>query len=218
MDGALTIEVGAGPIVLLGERAAWLPEHRLLLVADAHLGKAQAFRRLGVPVPAGTTAENLRRLGDLIARMQPGEVVFLGDLLHAREGRSPATMAAIGRWRQAHAGVPMRLVRGNHDSRAGDPPGDWDFAVVDEPWRVGGWALCHHPQFLPGAYVLAGHEHPCVVLGSGVGRLRLPCFHLRCDAGLLPAFGEFTGGHAIRRRPGDRVVAIVDGVPRLLPG
>ena len=37
------------------------------LVADAHIGKAQSFRRLGVPVPGGTTAATLQRLSRAVA-------------------------------------------------------------------------------------------------------------------------------------------------------
>lgn len=218
MDGALTLDVGGGRVTLLPERAAWLAGPRLLLVADAHLGKAQAYRKLGVPVPAGTTAENLRRLGVLIEWTRPRELVFLGDLLHAPHGRSPQTMAAVARWRATHASLPMRLVRGNHDARAGDPPAQWDIVVVDEPWRVDHWALCHHPQAVAGAYVLAGHEHPCITLGAGIDRLRLPCFHLGARSGVLPAFGEFTGAHPIRRRAGDRVAVVVGNDVRLLAG
>ena len=40
---------GGALLRLLPERAAYLPEHHTLLVADAHIGKAQSFRRLGVP-------------------------------------------------------------------------------------------------------------------------------------------------------------------------
>lgn len=216
MPRALTVEVGAGRIDLLGARAAWLPGPQILLVADAHLGKAQAFRSLGVPVPSGTTAENLRRLSDLIEQTRPREVVFLGDLLHARQGQTRATMDAVQAWRAQHGRLTLRLVRGNHDSRAGDPPPQWRIAVVDEPWVVDGWALCHHPRPVSGAYALAGHDHPGVTIGSGVDRLRLPCFHVGASFTVLPAFGEFTGLHAIRRRPGDRVVVIIDGHVRLL--
>jgi metallophosphoesterase superfamily enzyme len=38
------------------------------------------------------------------------------------------------------------LVRGNHDSRAGDPPASLGIRVVDEPFAVGPFAACHHPQ------------------------------------------------------------------------
>jgi DNA ligase-associated metallophosphoesterase len=217
MATARIVEVGAGPIELLGDRAAVLPDVGLLLVADAHLGKAQAFRRLGVPVPGGTTGQNLDRLSALIARTRPRELVFLGDLLHARQGRSAANEAAVAAWRERHANLPMRLVRGNHDSRAGDPPAAWNIAVVDEPWRCGGWALCHHPQAVDGAYALAGHVHPGIRLGKGIDRLRLPCFVLGAAQGILPAFGEFTGLHPVAPAPGERIAVIAQGEVHLLP-
>jgi DNA ligase-associated metallophosphoesterase len=218
MTGLLTVEVGAGTIGLLGDRAAWLPAEGLLLVADVHLGKAQAFRAQGVPVPAGTTADNLRRLDLLVGRLQPRELVFLGDLLHARQARAASVLEAFAQWRAQHAGVSMRLVRGNHDDRAGDPPASWGVEVVDEPFGVGGWALCHHPQAVRGAYVVAGHQHPGVQLRGVADRLRLPCFHLGPEVAVLPAFGAFTGLHPVCRRPGDRVAVCADGEVRLLPG
>ena len=218
MTGVLALEVGAGPIDLLGDRAALLPDEGSLLVADVHLGKAQAFRAQGLPVPAGTTADNLLRLTLLVERLRPRELVFLGDLLHARQGRSPPVLEAFARWRAQHATLPMRLVRGNHDDRAGDPPPSWGLEVVDEPCRLGRWALCHRPQAVAGAYAVAGHDHPCVRLSAAVDRLRLPCFHLGPAVAVLPAFGAFTGLHPIRRQPGDRVAVCADGEVRLLPG
>lgn len=199
---------------LLAARAAWLPHRRCLLVADAHLGKAQAFRRLGVAVPETTTDDTLQRLDRIIALTQAREIVFLGDLLHARQSRSERLMHAVGSWRQRNAALELTLVRGNHDDRAGDPPAPWGVRVVDEPWCRDGLALCHHPQAVPGHDALAGHLHPAVVIGRGFERLRLPCFHLRPEVAVLPAFGSFTGLHAVAPAPGDRVFVIADAQVR----
>ncbi len=57
----------AGRWQLWPQQAAFDPERGLLLVADAHLGKAVSFRRLGVPVPAATPDEALARLDALVA-------------------------------------------------------------------------------------------------------------------------------------------------------
>jgi DNA ligase-associated metallophosphoesterase len=219
MSGGVTFHgLAAGPVQLLPEKAVFLPQQGLLLVADVHLGKAQSFRRLGVPVPEGTTAGNLGRLSQLLALTEARELVFLGDLLHARQGRSAVLDEAFVQWRQAHAGVAMRLVRGNHDSRAGDPPVAWGIELADEPWRCGPWALCHHPQAVAGAYAFAGHIHPGVRLGRGADRLRLPCFHLTARHAVLPAFGEFTGLHIVQPEPGDGLAVIADGAVRWLAG
>ena len=197
--------------MLLPERAAWLAARRTLLVADAHIGKAVTFRRLGMPVPHGTTAETLGALSALIARLDARRVVFLGDFLHSAHAHSPATLAAVHHWRAAHAGIELTLVRGNHDARAGDPPRSLEIEALDEPLALDGLALCHHPRRRASGYVLAGHLHPCVNLsGRAFDRLRLPCFWFGDAVGVLPAFGAFTGMHPIRRASGDRVFAVVD--------
>src|SRR5204862_5480168 len=138
---------------------------------DPHFGKAASFRTLGVPVPRGTTGGTLARLDVSIRRLAPKRVVFLGDFLHAREGRSAETFAALAAWRASHAGIELQLVRGNHDRRAGDPPSEVGIDCVDGPVLDGPFALAHHPRVVAERYVLAGHVHPCAVL-VGAARQR----------------------------------------------
>ncbi len=214
----VTIEVAGRAIRLLPQKAAFLPDTHTLLIADAHIGKATSFRALGVPVPRGTTSETLSLIGELVARHDARRVVFLGDFLHSARSHVAATLDAVSRWRALHPTLELVLVRGNHDDRAGDPPASLGFTVVDEPLMDGGLAMCHHPEAVSGAYVLAGHLHPCVsVHGRARERLRLPCFHFGAQVGVLPAFGSFTGMHPARVAPGDRVFAVADDAVRELP-
>jgi DNA ligase-associated metallophosphoesterase len=212
-----TILAGGQPLTLLPEKAAWLAASRTLLVADAHIGKAVSFRALGVPVPRGTTGETLAALTALIERTGARRIVFLGDFLHSARSHARATVDAVTAWRGRHPGIELLLVRGNHDQRAGDPPPHLGIDIVDEPYEHDGFALCHHPRARPGAYVLAGHLHPCVTLGGRAwDRLRLPCYWFGDAVGVLPAFGAFTGMHPIRPAPFDRVFPIADGTVALL--
>ncbi len=205
-----TVEVGGERLALLPERAAYVEAHGTLLVADAHVGKAVSFRRLGVPVPRGTTSETLDALSALVGRTGARRIVFLGDFLHSARSHAASTLGAVVRWRQRHAALALTLVRGNHDRRAGDPPPGLAIDVVDEPLRLGGLALCHHPRPVAGAYAIAGHLHPCVHLGRGVDRLRLPCFRFDDAVGVLPAFGAFTGMHPVDRGDGARLFVVAD--------
>jgi DNA ligase-associated metallophosphoesterase len=212
----------AGEVLeLRPERAVWLPDHATLLIADPHIGKAVSFRRLGVPVPQGTTSETLAALSDLIAATGAHRLVVLGDFLHSSRAHAPATLEALARWRGTQAALDITLVRGNHDTRAGDPPLALGIEVVDEPLRLGGLVLCHHPQAITPGYVLAGHWHPCIGMGARAhDRLRLPCFwfgdEARHPVGVLPAFGSFTGMHPIEPREGDAIWAVADGAVRRL--
>jgi uncharacterized protein len=210
-NDSTTISVGGQPLWLLPEKAAFLPETSTLLIADAHIGKALSFRKLGVPVPHGTTAETLGMLSALIDRLAAKRIVFLGDFLHSARSHGPTTMDTVARWRDAHATLELTLVRGNHDDHAGDPPANLGIHAVDEPLMHGDLALCHHPVARAPAYVLAGHLHPGVSLaGRANDHLRLPCFWFGAQVGVLPAFGAFTGLHTIRAAPDDRVFAATD--------
>jgi DNA ligase-associated metallophosphoesterase len=212
------IEVAGVRMGLLPQRAAYLPEERCLLVADAHFGKALSFRRLGVPVPQGSTGQTLQSLSQAVAASGARRVVFLGDLLHSAHAHAPATLQAQTQWRQCHAALDLLLVRGNHDAHAGDPPPALGVRCVDEPLHLGGLLLCHHPRPSDEGYVLGGHLHPCAVLGGRAHqRLRLPCFHFGARVGVLPAFGDFTGMHAVRPVPADRVYVVAGDAVQALP-
>ncbi|GAA4357824.1 ligase-associated DNA damage response endonuclease PdeM [Variovorax defluvii] len=203
------LELAGQSIELLPERALWWEAGGTLFVADLHLGKAAAFRALGQPVPHGTTSENLQRLDALIARHRPRELVVLGDFLHDAPGRTTHVLASLSDWRERHAALRCVVVRGNHDSRAGDPPAELGIQIVDEPHLTGPFAACHHPRAHATHFVLAGHLHPvCRLQGRGRDSLRMPCFVQEAHRMVLPAFGEFTGGCPVEAAAGRRFFGI----------
>ena len=60
-------------------------------------------------------------------------------------------------------------------------------------------------------YNLSGHLHPGVNLrGKARQSVTLPCFYFGEQAGLLPAFGTFTGIARIQPKKNDKVFAIVE--------
>ena len=194
---AQSVSLGGQALALLPERVALHEASRTLFVADLHLGKSAAFRARGLPVPSGTTRENLARLAALVVAHTARRIVFLGDLLHSKHAQAAAQIAPLQAWRDAHPALACVLVRGNHDSHAGDPPASLGFEIVDEPWPVpgvDGLVACHHPQRVEGATVLAGHWHPALTLrGPARDVQRLPCFCHADGLLVLPSFGEFTG-------------------------
>lgn len=205
-------EIAGEQLILLPERAAYWGGAQTLLVADPHFGKAAAFRAAGVPVPRGTTTGSLARLDAAVTRTRATRIVFLGDFLHAREGREAETTRVVADWRRRHASVDMLLVRGNHDKRAGDPGPEIDIRCVDGPVAESPFVFTHKPAVSDDGYVICGHVHPAARLtGPGYESLRLPCFWAQSRTMILPAFGEFTGVADIEAHPGDRVWVIADG-------
>ncbi|SDR36899.1 putative phosphoesterase [Paraburkholderia fungorum] len=207
---SLAIEIAGHPLVLSSLRACFDPVLRCLLIADAHFGKDAVFRARGIPVPIGSTADNLMRLDILIAGFEPDMIVFLGDLLHARESHAAQTLDALHEWRARHADLRLVLVEGNHDRHAGALPRTLDVEYVKEPRRLGPWALCHYPQRVDGAYALAGHVHPVYRVTTRTDSVRVPCFRFGAECGVLPAFGSFTGGAREEGRvAGEKVFLVV---------
>jgi uncharacterized protein len=204
--------VAGETLILLAERAVFWPAKNALFVADFHLGKAASFRRAGIPLPSGTTGDNVKRLGAAIDKTGAKEVVFLGDFLHSEQGRTVGTLSRFGAWRESRKAVALTLVRGNHDKKAGDPPDAWKMRCIEAGERVGSFVLNHEPGAARGGgYALSGHIHPAVRLSAaGEKSLRLPCFWFGARCGVLPAFGAFTGSVEVLPRRGDQVYVIAE--------
>ncbi len=205
------LNIRASHLLLLADKAIYWPQQKALLIADAHFGKAAAYRALGQPVPQGTTSQNLQRLNALLSAYPTEQLIFLGDFLHAPKSHASETLAALRHWRVQHEDMRCILVRGNHDKHAGDPPGDLNIETVDEPYLIGDLALQHMPAPHPTHHVIAGHIHPTFrLVGKGRQRLILPCFHHQAGMTLLPSFGDFTGGFVMENKPGD-LICVTDG-------
>lgn len=209
---ACATEIAGEQVLLLPEKALYWPRERTLMVADIHFGKAASFRALGVPVPRGTTSENISGLDALLAAYAIRRIIFLGDFLHAKAAQAPATLQAMLQWRERHAELELLLVRGNHDHHAGDPSELLRITMVDEPFECGPFALCHHPDLASEKYVIAGHVHPVYHLNTRRESVRLPCFMLGERRAILPSYGAFTGGHALIPLATDRVYLVADGL------
>lgn len=205
IEGALDIELAGERLLMLPQKAMLWPRQRMLIIADIHFGKAAAFRSFGIPVPRGTTSENLQALDELVVLTGADHVLFLGDFLHARASHASSTQAAMLAWRERRCALTLTLVRGNHDKHAGDPAAALGIDLVDEPYTVGPLSFCHHPDIAAPGYVLAGHVHPAYVLATRFDTLRLPCFVVGATRTILPSFGAFTGGYTVRPEPGERI-------------
>ena len=206
--------VAGEELVLRADKTAFWPARQILFAADVHLGKAASFRAFGVPVPDGTDA-TLRTLSNALEETGARRLVFLGDLWHARQGRTDEIIGKFLGWRGRHAAVEMTLVEGNHDLRSGRLPEEANVAEVPEPFSIAPFSLRHYPEEAEG-YVLSGHLHPAAVLeGRGLQAVRLPCFWFGPRVGVLPALGDFTGCATIRAMAGDQVFVVAED--RVLP-
>lgn len=215
IPGSAEIDWHGTRLVLLPDRAAWMADAGILLVADVHLGKPASFRSMGVPVPEAVTGRDLERLSALLRVTGAGRLIVLGDLVHDAAATLERTGDAVRAWRDAWSGVGVDLIPGNHDRRAHDCAG-LGVRVLGPELEIGGLRLTHEPpeadeQVGP---TLCGHLHPVVSVGPSrtPGRVRSACFWFARGVGILPAFGSFTGGCAMAIEVGHAVFAAGDRV------
>ena len=181
---------------LLDDRALYLPDIEALLVSDVHLGKAETFQSLGIPISNAVNTENLDRLRSNLTQTQAKNLFVLGDLFHSKRSLVPDVLVDWDNFLK-ETGVETSLIVGNHDRRliSALPPLPMDYhagAVM-----LGSFLLSHEPETKHAAALnICGHIHPVVRLRSPTDSLRLPCFFVEHDQKrlTLPSFGEFTGG------------------------
>lgn len=214
MSRTLEWTLAGAEVVLHGDKALFYPAESTLLVADTHFGKAALMRRRGLAVPSGQSEDDLQRLTRLVQAFAAQRLIILGDVLHHRPSAGEPFLQQFPAWLEAHSGLSVEAVIGNHDRHAAglDIGIQWHTQLDMGPFR-----LCHEPEPVQGRHVLAGHVHPAVVMQSGADRLRAPAFWLREQVSVLPSFGALTGGWNIPRAPGERAIIVVEGELFALP-
>ena len=168
----------------------FLPDLRMLVVADLHLEKGSYFAARGNPVPCYDTRDTLGRLAETIRIYAPSTVICLGDSFHDRLAgermRLPDAhllrelLGAVGDW---------VWLTGNHDPEIPDGiPGR-----VAACLTVGSLTLCHRPEdgVRP---LIAGHYHPKHTVRLAGQHISARCFVLSEGLLLMPAFGAYAGG------------------------
>jgi uncharacterized protein len=172
-------------------------------------------------VPSGTTDENLRRLSVLLNQTQASTLYVLGDLFHGAYANLTSILDAMKAWRVSHSTVRMVLIDGNHDDKANVECSNIGIEEFRAPLELGAGTdaasrllLRHEPVSvdtgLHTTFSFVGHWHPVQRISSRSDALRLPCFWRQKHQLVLPAFGEFTGGHPIEFEP-SHAVFVTDG-------
>lgn len=206
----LEFEVLSERVEMLAEKILFLPVHHSILVADGHFGKVNHFRKSGIAVPITANDKNASTLIDVIQQLKPQRVIFLGDLFHSHYNQEWETVGQIVR---NFSNCSFELVLGNHDVLSAQQYSRHQIKVHLHQLDLGQWALTHQPmeQVPNGQYNLAGHIHPGIRLkGTAKQALLLPCFYFGKNAGLLPAFGSFTGLAQIVPKRDERIFVVAN--------
>ncbi len=211
VPGALGITLCKEKIFLLPQKAMYWPKYSVLFLADAHFGKAGTFRSQQIAIPSGITETDLSKIDFLVEQLALKKLIFLGDFIHAQSGMTKRITDQLLQWRQNHPNLSISLIKGNHDRSIRSIAQKLEIELLDEPYLMAPFVLCHHPftEQSDLGFVLCGHLHPAVKLfGNARQKVRLPCFYFQKEQLVLPAFGSFTGSMEIYPA-GDEVIFVI---------
>jgi len=173
--------------LLTPERAAVHKPSATAVIADLHLGYAEARRNSGESVPLRDLEESLAPLRSLVARCDVKQLVIAGDLF---ENAAGAVLAEPFRQALLQLGLSLlAIVPGNHDRGAAARAISLPFHP--EGLQVGDWHVVHGDSRLPRGRVIMGHLHPCLTWAA---RRTSPCYLVGPRRIILPAFSAEARG------------------------
>ncbi len=180
--------------LLTAERAAVYLPARTAVVADLHLGYAEARRRAGEAVPCVPLETALAPLGAVLATRRCRRLVIAGDLF---EDAWRADVAEeLLHWLDRRGVELSGVVPGNHDRQlpaSGLP-------LAPSGVVLGRWRVVHGDGVVPAGRLVCGHFHPWLRRGP----VSAPCFLVGAERIVLPAFSRDARGVNVCRHPGWR--------------
>ena len=167
------------------------------VIADVHLGYAEARHRGGDAVPRQGAAAVLGPLRPVLAAHRVRRLVIAGDLFEA--GAVSSLVRELLDWCASAEIELVGVVPGNHDrGLVANAP---ELPVRPDGVILGRWRVVHGDEQLPRGAVVHGHEHPMVRWGP---RLGSPCFLVGQRRLIVPALSPDAAGvnvlHAERWR------------------
>ncbi|WP_182418430.1 ligase-associated DNA damage response endonuclease PdeM [Bartonella sp. HY038] len=183
-------------LILDASGAIYWPSEKLLIIADLHFEKGNAFARQGHLIPPLDTKITIEKLTKLFAHYQPEAILSLGDSFHdtrifnfiAPDIRQYLTSLS----QQFH----WIWISGNHDPFL---PDNLNGEIVTKK-KIQTLTFCHEPQKNGEKGQVSGHLHPAKRIKRYGASIRGFCFATDFSRLILPALGAYAGGLDLEHR------------------
>lgn len=195
--------------ILSADRTIYWEEENTLIVSDLHFGKSGHFRKHGIGIPQNVFKEDLQRLFAAIQFHRPQKIIIVGDMFHSRANSEHELFL---RWRNDLPLIDFHLVLGNHDILSEEFYTTANLQVHHTMLQLGDFVFTHDIEEIEvdeTLFYFSGHIHPGIRM-EGMARqaIQVPCFFFSDRYAILPAFGKFTGTHAVAVSKKDKVFAL----------
>lgn len=202
MSATIQIEIRENHFSLYHDKAVYWHEERALLLADLHAGKANHFRKNGIPISSDYLLNDLNRIEELAIKSKAQQLIVLGDLFHSYHNTENHFVVE---WIK-ELGLPFTLVKGNHDLYTPI----YDGIVELDELNVSNIRLVHDPyEEESELFQIGGHIHPGYrIKGKAKQSMRFPCYFIGEKHMVLPSFGSLTGSVNMKRGDTDKVILV----------
>jgi uncharacterized protein len=196
------------------DRFIYWEEENTLILSDTHFGKTGHFRKNGIAVPQEIYKNDLQRFFSSVASYKAKRVIIVGDLFHSIANLE---MNLFLKWRNDQPNCEFILVKGNHDILNKSWYKNAEIQVQEGLYILNKFGFIHDPADLIENsilnYCFVGHIHPgASIQGNAKQKLHFPCFYFSDQTCILPAFSKFTGVKIVKKKKGDTVYALADGL------
>lgn len=184
--------------VLHPERILTWPEKNLLIAADLHLGKSEAFLSSAVDEAPASQWRGLLALEELAEKHSVEHIMFLGDFLHSPHGLTEGIVQDFSDF-LLRVDQDVTLIPSNRDKAAIKL-----FSAVFPKmevlfqWQIEDFIFQHQPpermMSSDQEFYWCGHLNP---MSGG-----LPCFVIDKQVGVLPAYSPVPEGNDVDEAPG----------------
>lgn len=185
------------------DKALYLPEEKILVIADLHLGYESLLINSGIFIPRIEKKETIRNLKEIFEKIEKekrkiSEIVILGDIKHLFGGFS------LEDWKEVKDVLDfiskygkIILIRGNHDKY---------LKALEKNYEVKDFYISKDICFFHGHKIFKecfgknvkmlvfGHAHPVVYLSEGSKKESFKCFlkgkYKGKEVYVLPAFSS----------------------------
>lgn len=187
----------------------WIPERKILVLSDLHLGFEDYLIKHGVLVPRSHLKDLFFLLNKILSIVSPEIIIFNGDIKHDFGGISGQEWSDVSKIIDFLRGHCDKLVfvRGNHDAVLMPIVARKGLTVVKE--FVAGETLVIHGDSAPSSVprviknIIVGHAHPAIRLRNSVRAEIFKCFLVgkwrRKNLVVLPSINPLIEGSDVLR-------------------
>jgi uncharacterized protein len=143
--------------------ALYIKKEKILIISDLHLGYEEALNKQGVMLPRFQFKEIIKRLRNILKKVDPELIIINGDLKHEFGRISKSEWKQVTDLLDFLKDKKILLIKGNHDNILGPIAEKNNIKLIDK-YETEKITIIHGDKIpkTTKKTIIIGHEHPAV--------------------------------------------------------